>query len=99
MTGGTAKVFLVHAMKAYGGSGAVPPLILNFGTQVWVGCITPWPFYPRGKSHQYTLRWVGLRASSHVMEKRQLFHPCRESNSRSSALSMVTILTQLFWFH
>jgi len=27
MTAGTATVLLVHAMKAYQGSGAVPPLI------------------------------------------------------------------------
>ena len=97
MTGGTVKVLLVHAMKAYGGSGAVPPLILNFGTWVWVGYITPWPFYPQGISHQNTLRWEGLKASSYVMEKRKIFYPCQESNSRSSALSMVTILTELFW--
>jgi len=35
ITVGTVKVPLVRAMKAYGGSGAVPPLILNFGT-CWV---------------------------------------------------------------
>ena len=45
------KFFPLHAMKAYGGSGSLPPLILNLGA--WYGLlvnITPQPLYPREKT-------------------------------------------------
>jgi len=45
------KVVAIHAMKAYQGNGGIAPLFCNFRTrQNWLVSLTPWPFYPQGKS-------------------------------------------------
>jgi hypothetical protein len=54
--------------------------ILNLGTR-WN--FTPLPLYSRENSPRYPLyrRWVGPRAGLDVMEKREIYFPCRELNS------------------
>jgi hypothetical protein len=62
----------IHDTQALGGSGGVPPLILNLGTKWgWVVDLTPRPLYQRGKSSRSLpdRSWVGPKAGLDVLEK------------------------------
>jgi len=60
---------------------------------------TPRPLYPRGKRPRYPLdrRLDGLQSRSGCggEEKKSLHCPCRVSKAGRSALSLVTVLTEL----
>jgi hypothetical protein len=76
------KVFPVHSMKAYKGSGDMAPLILNLGTKWrWIVNFTLLPLYPR-KEPQYVLntRPSGPQNRLEVLEKRNISCPTPDSN-------------------
>jgi hypothetical protein len=77
-----------NAMKAYGGSGIIAPLILEVGTGWrWVVSFTPRPRTPRERA--YGTHWigglVGPRTGLNAVVKWKIPSPCRDSNHRSSS--------------
>jgi len=80
-----------RAMKTYGGSGTIAPLILNLALVggEW-SASRPRPPNSWGKSSQYPFE-VGPRASLEVMAKRKISLPYRKSNSGHAARSQVAM--------
>jgi hypothetical protein len=78
------KVLLAHAMKAYGGSGGIPPLfpISALDGGEWSTPNPTPPLLPAGKkldTHQ-TGGWVHPRAGLDILEKRDISCPYRNSD-------------------
>jgi len=75
-------------MKAYWGSGGLSPCILNIGIE---------PLYSRGRSPRYPLdrELCGFQRRSGRRGDKNHHCLCRESNIGDTAISLVSILTEL----
>jgi hypothetical protein len=84
-----------HAMKVYWENGGISPHIY-LGTRWWVLSFTPRPLYHRERAAgtNWIGGWVGPRASLDTAVKRKISSPRRDSNTRSSGPSPLTLFRQ-----